>query len=323
MICVIIDSGLSNKYINNERIIGKMAFHLEDNKIKTSKDIQDEDGHGSACFHILNKYTKNCHFYIIKILKNGNSDIRLLYEALKHCLKIKCDIINLSLSADLKENDVEDLEKIPLQILKNRILMIASYSNNKSNGYPANNKNVIGIDGVMFDNNECYYVNYSTGKLDFTFNIFPEVTKRENGKYYFFAGNSKATALATAKIINTLRCKEDFNIETVYCLLKDSKLDKVDFCRDLKMHEKITKNISATSRLYKKICNILYKLSGREIEIRENLVKSNILLPDNLSDFVNALEQEMGIKINDEKLMFSDFLSVDNIVNMVVNNGKY
>lgn len=324
MICVIIDSGLNKKYTSNKRIIGTKCFYLEEDEVKESNEIIDEDGHGSACFHILDKYTTNCYFFIIKILKNGKADLRLLYAALNYCLKIDCDIINISLATNCENSNLYELENIIRSISNKDIITVASYPNNGSDGYPANSSEVIGVKGVLSDDcNYCDVTRLNTGKIILTLNLLPEVTARENGKYYLFGGNSKATALATAKIIDILNNFKESSIDTVFDVLKQNVIKNGNVDRSFDQFEKFLDDNITISKLHIRVTTILFELSNHNVDFYDNLVKLNIISPLNALNLVKKLEHEFGIKIDDDKIKFSDFASVDNIVKLVNSNDKF
>lgn len=324
MICVIIDSGLNEKYMFNKRIIGTKSFYLEVDEIKESNEIIDEDGHGSACFHILDKYTTNCDFFIIKILRNGKADVRLLHAALNYCLKIDCDIINLSLAANYENSSLDELENIIRSISNKHIITVASYPNNGRDGYPANSSEVIGVKGILCDDyNYCDATSLDTGKIILTLNLLPEVTARENGKYYFFGGNSKATALATAKIIALLNEFNESSIDTVFDILKQNVNDNGNLDRSFDYFDKFLADNIIPSRLHIRVSTILFELSNYNVDVHDNLIKLNIISPLNVLDLVRKLEHEFDIRIDDDKIKFSDFVSVDNIVKLVNNNDKF
>lgn len=323
MICAIIDSGLKEKYISNKRIIGTKCFYFENDEIKESNKIIDEDGHGSACFHMLNKYTTNCEFFIIKILKNGNADIRLLLAALNYCLKIDCDIINLSLSAYYKNSSVDKIDNIIRLISNKDIIIVASYPNNDMDGYPASSSEVIGVKGILSDDCNYYHANrLDNGKIILYFSLLPEVTARDNGKYYLFGGNSKATVLATAKIISILNESNATSLDTVFDISKQKVIKNRNLDRSFDHFEKfITDNI-ILSKSHIKVLNILYELSNHNVDVHDNLIKLNIISPSNILELVTRLEYEFNIRIDDDKIKFSDFVSVDNIVKLVNSDDK-
>lgn len=324
MICVIIDSGLNKKYMPNKRIIGTKCFYLAADEIKESPEIIDEDGHGSACFHILNKYTDNCNFFIIKILKDGKADARLLYVALNYCLKIDCDIINLSLAADYDNSSLDELKNTIKSLLNKHIIIVASYPNNGADAYPANCPKVIGVKGALSD--DCNYCNVTildTGKIILTFNLLPEVTSRENGKYYLFGGNSKATALATAKIIALLNEFKGSSIDTVIDIFQQRLTQNGNLGRNFDYFDKFLTDDAIPTKLHYTVLNVLHELSNCNIDMHSNLIELNIISPLNIITLVRKLEHKFDISIDDNKIEFSDFVSVDNIVNLVNNNDKF
>ncbi|MCF0126163.1 MAG: hypothetical protein HUJ68_10505 [Clostridia bacterium] len=326
MICAIVDSGINEKYISNKRIVGGKGFCIENYEVKATNEIMDEDGHGSACFHVLNKNTLNCDFYIIKILNNGVSDARLLCAALHHCLEINADVVNLSLSI-INVNRlqiIDELEKVIKTMTEKNMIIVASYPNGNIEGYPASCKNVIGIrGGISFDENYCNVIRTSDGKLNLVSNILPVITIRENGNHYFFGGNSKATAMATARIIEILQKSKEFNKDCLYNNPKWISNEDNETFRDYDyLKEMIDYNITP-SQLHKQVFNIITELTGCKIEMFDNLIMRNVVSPTNILSLVIRLEQELEIEINDENLRFDDFICVDNIVKMVIKNGKH
>ncbi|MCR4568491.1 MAG: S8 family serine peptidase [Pseudobutyrivibrio sp.] len=309
MKCVIIDSGINN--INHSNIIDKKAFVIEDGLIVERNDVTDMDGHGTACYDIINKYYKNAQYIILKILEKGRGSALQLEAALEYCMSIECEIINISMSIvdEIKRPKALDdlLKKL---CVEKKVIIVSSYPNNGRSGFPASSKYVWGIKGEVMEDYEWEIINRNEKSKDLLINIIPERTNRSNGVYYFFGGNSKATAIAAALIMEQL----DDGVS------KKDLFELKSFNRQRLSWEKYIKN----NILHSIKNNNYYRLSDclglNGIEENEDLISQGYIRPDNILSIVKKIEKEYHIAIG-ENIKFSDFISIGNIARLVNNNG--
>lgn len=304
MKCVIIDSGIN---INSKNIIDKKSFLIKNGRIIQTDIAEDLYGHGTACYHIINKYFQGAEYVILKITENGTSSILQLNAALEYCLTIECDVINISMS--LTGNATAELENTieKLSVDKN-VKILSSFPNHVAEGYPASNKYVWGIRGRVMPNGIWMIEKEKNRAKDLELSVIPELTNRVNKNFYFFGGNSKATAVATALMMDQLNKKVAEND-----LFKSERQDKPEYLtwENYKNRFKSKKNGN-----YNQIKELL---GLKNINEDDNLIDLGIIKPESIIYVVEKLEKKYLIK--EEDIKFSDFLTIKNIGSLVERNG--
>jgi len=306
MKCVIIDSGINPRIKYN--IEDKKNFIFKQGKIICNEDAIDYYGHGTACYNIINNYYKDASFTIIKITDDGMSTIFQLEAALEYCLRINCNIVNISMTL-LGEASNKTERIIKELCVEKNVKIISSYPNHAESGYPASNKYVWGIKGGYFPSNVWKVDKRKLHSKDLVLNKIPECTDKRNNNFYFFGGTSKAAALASALMMRQL--SKGLNGEELF-----NNEDAGDFQYNSWESYKKSNEIIG-NRNYRKLKNIL---SLNNINNNDNLIELGIIKPINLLNIVSELEKKYKIRITDD-VSFSDFLTINNIANLVKRYG--
>ncbi|TDT72501.1 subtilase family protein [Hypnocyclicus thermotrophus] len=146
----VIDSGAPEKSKLN--ITNKYRIFVnQDYESYVLKDrIEDENGHATLVFKILEKYLKKAEEIIsIKILNKelmGNSIA--LAKAIEFAVNEKCNLINISLGTPNKEFIKRNKNAVKYADEKG-VMIVAAHSNGiKEISYPASFNNVIGVKGI-------------------------------------------------------------------------------------------------------------------------------------------------------------------------------
>ena len=305
MVCVIIDSGIKKEIIA-KNIIEKKAIFEKDNQIVIGEDAEDYYGHGTACYSIINKYYQYASFVILKIADYGISTISKLKAALEYCYGIECNVINISMAV-IGEGCHELDEIIERLVFEHNVKIVASYPNGEKDGYPANSPYVWGIDGEVVGATDWVVKRRKKRAKDLTLNIVPEVTERENRNYYFFGGNSKATAIASALMMQQIEAK-----------VIEDKLFKSNKNRGLKLEQYIEKNKEKGFYNNESLKQLLEIEDNNENDV---LINKGTASPNELLHIVERLEDRYNITIDDENIAFSDFLTLNNLNKLVRRNG--
>ena len=141
---VVIDSGLSHKYIENCSIklyIGKNFFDENCNV------IEDKIGHGTSIINIIYSLAPNSEFIVLKIYDTSlEQNIDVFIDALKYIytMKIQNSLIHMSVGIDFY---YEELYSICLKLARNNNILISAFDNAGCISYPAAFDCVIGVEG--------------------------------------------------------------------------------------------------------------------------------------------------------------------------------
>ncbi|MBW4874033.1 MAG: S8 family serine peptidase [Paeniclostridium sp.] len=173
---------------------------FRDKKIRKYNFINDSDfkdllGHGTEVSGIITNIAPNVELYNLRILDDsGEGSIETLKKALDWCIKMNIDIINISFSTKL---DNEDLRSYINKALKKGTLIVASYNNRDVKSFPAQYKDVI---GVKASNSKVILV-----KGDIIYALGTNLKTTSNkGSYKCVTGNSYATAYITGVICKVM-----------------------------------------------------------------------------------------------------------------------
>lgn len=219
---VIIDSGLN---YSSPNVKLEVTIKEENGKKIILDGCQDENGHGTAVYELINQETKDLaiDYSIIKIL---NEDFVCSYETLVAALayvnkNLSCDIVHISAGLTLCQ-DLSLLQSEVDQLYEKGTVVVSAFDNFGAISYPAAFSNVIGVDVTK---------DYSK-KKDYCFveesviNIrVPDTVYRahwKDNKKVFLQGNSFGATLVTAKILRILSQDEEVHgFEQVLNKLKE------------------------------------------------------------------------------------------------------
>lgn len=326
----VIDSGISKDYLHNITVIDGIGFktNIEKGNIEVTENYFDELGHGTECIDIINNNTENANFYVIKILdNNGYSSSKALELALEHLCTVDIDVINLSLSMDNAIN--EKIQLIIDKLYKQGKLIVASVKNGELSSPLANYKNVIGVIGVTVDNESTYEFNQNN-EIQFKCSSVPILTKINDNKFRFFAGNSKATCIATSIIANLLFKYNKNNIDYIFKKLRSNSQhiedSKTSFTLKFNMLSNYKNfNTSLNFNNIKDIFCNYFKISEeillntRLYEIKKNLNETDVL------KLISNIEESENININILRLTLRDCEWIYSFIKYIENNieNKY
>ncbi len=130
----IIDSGVDSDLLSS------------DNSIDFSKDGTDADiiDHGTPVFNIIKKIASNAEIFSLKVVnKSGIVSMNSLVRALEWCVENNVDIINMSLSFSMYDENVENLCDT---LIGSGVIIVSSINNEMSQiDYPSMYKGVIAV----------------------------------------------------------------------------------------------------------------------------------------------------------------------------------
>ena len=213
----ILDSGLFTKHVEFSNV-SQNGYNF----IDSSKDIDDDNGHGTWITGIIS--ADNNAFGIqgvapsatvipLKVLdKYGRGDIETVCAAIEWCISNNVDIINLSFTT--KEDNTHLFTSIK-KALSAGIVVVSSYNNDTAatHCYPADYEGVIGVKVGNKNRIEIRdHICYAPGSETFTTNI--------GGGYCLVGGTSIATAYVTGLIALSMEhCKksgQEFTCESFF-----------------------------------------------------------------------------------------------------------
>lgn len=217
----IIDSGLSDTYLPNEQLL---VFSEDD----TATDYLD---HGTPIYNIIaDEKTGLAHkatVYSLKVInKYGNASTAAIVKALKWCLDNSIDIINMSLSFGLYNENVECL--VSELVLQGTIIVASINNTSKDLDYPAMYDGVVCVGAT--DEEERYS---KTSSIIFEKNT--NITALSlDGTFKNYAGNSFLAPIVTGTIACLIdkssegrRRTNDELVEMAKFVLKASKVNIV------------------------------------------------------------------------------------------------
>ena len=148
--CVIIDSGVdcNHRKLQDQVIYGIMISFDHVQKINISANFQDEIGHGTAIYSIIQKNSPaNTSIFNIKIFEHRDEiDERLLIAALRYiCDNIQCKVINISMGVKMS-SDIDELYEVCKRITEKGTIILSAFDNDGAVSYPAAFDCIIGVD---------------------------------------------------------------------------------------------------------------------------------------------------------------------------------
>lgn len=212
---VIIDSGLNYSCQN---VIHSVTIKEENGQIITVEGCQDENGHGTAVYELIEGATKDLEieYSMIKVL---NEDFTCSCDVLIYALNyiyenLTCDIVHISAGLTIS-SDLILIENAVNQLHKKGCIIVSAFDNEGAISYPAAFSYVIGVDVT----NECTkkdqycYVEGSVVNIRVA-NIVHRAHWKDNKKV-FLRGNSFGATLVTAKILHLMNECEDYDFNQI------------------------------------------------------------------------------------------------------------
>lgn len=316
-IIAIIDSGIEYDLPFQRKKIGGISFYIKNNNLYSSNNILDECGHGTNCAYIINKYCPDAMLYIIKIIDSTSKcSSLLLFEALKHLVKVDVNIINISLSVNGK-NFADEISKVITKLHSQGKYIIASVENGAESSFPANYEKCLGVIGKRVEKNVYYYNKNSS--IQIVANSTPEFSLGLKKRYNWFGSNSKATALMSSNI-GELIIKGGNNSELqILNELKKYSTNIDNACDNtMKNNKNIELNVKEVEIL-KKIENILHKyMFYKKNNVETSLVEDGFN-EKNSYNLLKECELVLGIFIKKEEVKMDDFYNVKTLIHYISN----
>ena len=262
----LIDSGINDRF-NSQVIEGISIIYDEKKKqVSFSDDYTDENGHGTYCAQIINSYCPFVEFVIIKILdKNNRGYSQALTAALEYLLQFPVDIINLSLAV-LQGELNEKISKLCARLKNNGVIINVSVANRELTSFPASLRSTIGIRGAFNIDKHKIWFNEKI-EIQCVANIIPVLVYNHESAKTFFGGNSKATALVTGLIANTMYNSKIVGEELFKELAARTKWDENDIQKEFQSPEiKYSQELKSFSEL---VCDLLQLNSSERNKILE------------------------------------------------------
>lgn len=328
----ILDSGidLNHEYLS-ESIIGGVSFEKQENTYVTAEDFNDKNGHGTACASVIKKECKNAEFFIIKILdENAESNLMILETALNYIKETDIRLINMSLSI-LDKTCTKSLKRICDELEKGDKILVCSLANGYRKSYPAFFKSVIGVKGLILEDENSYWFNKNK-KIQAIVDDNKYIHCDLNNSYSIFGGsNSYAAAKMTGIIANIMLENPHIHKKEIYEKLKEGARRK-RWCRfNLKARRRFPEFKNEYVMKYENIINklenslveffnikdpsILYKLNLYDKQIGVNRI--------NCYDILKKLEKDFDIKFEDyTEVCIDDFFSFYTLAELIIRKQK-
>ncbi len=214
---VIIDSGLKQ----NNSVISGICIEKSGERFRFSSDFEDEIGHGTIIYSLINKHVEANKIYIVKLSNHSDDfDDSFLVAALEYILQnVRCKVINVSLGVKVSAN-IQKFHHICQEITAKGSVIVSAFDNEGCYSYPAAFDCVIGVDSKMdfklaseFDFVENSPVNVlAKGSLQ-------RVTMPK-GKIVLVDGTSIACAHITSILANALA--SHFDLQSALAYLKSN-----------------------------------------------------------------------------------------------------
>ncbi len=218
-----IDSGI-NQCVIKGKVTQENFCRIEDDAYRNA----DINGHGSMCASIIERMTKlELEFVSAKIFhRELRATERQIVEALTYMMDMRVDIINMSLSVSLSDSEL--LRKLCHQLNELGIILVSASANSGKETLFDSFGNVVTVVGSSFFDGTIYWYRGSKAVCD----IEPILVPWYENEYEFFGGNSKATALFTAIVINAEDIKHQrLEINKVNKHASKSMWEKTDLLR--------------------------------------------------------------------------------------------
>lgn len=188
-----VDSGI-NQCVIKGKVTQEIFCEKEDDAYRNI----DINGHGSMCAGIIERMVMpELEFVSAKIFhRELKATERQIIEALTYMMDMRVDIINMSLSVSLTDSEL--LREICDQLNELGIILVSASANSGKETLFDSYGNVVTVVGSSFFDGTKYWYRESKAVCD----IEPILLPWYENEYAFLGGNSKATALFTAIVIN-------------------------------------------------------------------------------------------------------------------------
>jgi len=149
----IIDSGVYTAHpaFAGKKITGLSLFVDSQGHAFTEDGFEDEIGHGTAVFYIIDRFSQNVEITNIKIYKDrdqiSQESFEIILEYILHNMQF--DIINISLGI-VRCGCTLRLRRICSEFKRRGTIIISAFDNDGAVSVPAALENVIGIDGCVY-----------------------------------------------------------------------------------------------------------------------------------------------------------------------------
>lgn len=316
----IIDSGIN---IKNQKVAHAILEGISISSGNESSDYMDSNGHGTYCAEIITRICPKAKLIIVKILnRNNQGSSECLLRALEYLEDKDVDIINMSLST--YHNDFREKLQKKCDILHARgVVLVSSLANHAQSSYPAIFSSVLGVRGELFLG-ERDYIYSPHQSIQCIASSVPVLVDDIDGKYSFFGGNSKATAIVTGilgELLSRNNKKKDINtlIATNSDCIKNKNLDiSLDIDKKINLPEALYKEAG-----FKKLINIVKNCLDIS-ENDENLLFENSLLnpifhatKKDLGSIISAIESEWKISFNKENITLLNIETIDKLYSLI------
>ncbi|MCL2717615.1 MAG: S8 family serine peptidase [Lachnospiraceae bacterium] len=230
---LIIDSGVSKGHPKiPDALVGySLIYDEEKNEIMRVDDFEDESGHGTAVFNIVDNIVKNNNDIKIKVIKIFDEELSIseeeLYMALDYIYENEePDLINLSLGLNVCEN-IARFYTLCEKFVKKNITLVSAFDNAGAISFPAAFDNVIGIDSSshLQKQSEFEYIEGSIVNIRAKGGIMRLAWLKPN--YIVTGGNSFSCAIMSGLIANYIyneNRNRRMDIRAVMGLLKEKAI---------------------------------------------------------------------------------------------------
>ena len=233
----IVDSGVNKRHpvFKNSNIIG-YSLNFQNDKIVKSSEFDDEIGHGTAVFYLINKLVSEIgiasEIYITNVkIYNAESDIdQEQFESILNYLYENCefDIINLSLGIT-NCGSTYHMQNICNNLHEKGTIIVSAFDNDGAVSFPAALNNVIGVDAneTIATIKDFEYIENSI--VNVIGKLMNQKVAWVKPEYNIVKGNSFTCCYVTAKIIEMLKNDSIINLQSI-CNVKH-KLPNNNVCQ--------------------------------------------------------------------------------------------
>lgn len=323
----VVDTGVNrNHEYLKENIIDGVEFKEDNDYILITDNFEDENGHGTHCASVIKKEYEDVDLYIVKILnKDGNTNIQILEEALKHLQNIDANIINLSLSV-MKSELVKDLEVICETLKKQGKVIICSVANEFETSFPASFKSVIGVRGFILENENALWYNKTYGIQCIVDNNSYLSCDLNNNYKLFGKCNSYAAAKLTGKVAKIISRFGYINETLLDKELIKLSTKKIWSEKDLEVSKRYPESIEILNNtnqiILDKVSQIINKVNCTNKTIEElcNYSLFNIVGEENYFEIIKCVEKELNLKFDYLKISRYDLISIYTLLDLINRN---
>lgn len=322
-VVILLDTGI-DKSTFKDCLVGGNHFYAKGHSIYCDDNFEDDNGHGSACAHIIKSVFPSAQFYVIKVLdRNAETIYPVLETALEHCINLDYHLINLSL-AMLDHNVNSKFSKLCDKLRIKGKILLSSVHNGYKESYPASYRSVIGVRGSLFLDSENFWYNLNS-RIQCIADISPSFTHRSLDRYFMFGGNSKACALVSGLILktesinNTLLDFESANLILEKTAQKNEWTENdINTSADMLITDD---HLLCNETILKSIRQILYTTMHWDDQEntgwRDNLFENGLVQPDKIKSLILNLEKFFGVNIPNSHINYNALCSINMIGKMI------